>query len=396
MRRGQAARARAAARRHPAGMRSSPTIWRSSCSSRSSVASASIVTAGCCAGSTTMRSPAAMWPVQLTRSHLFVAGAVHVRVGLHRLHQLRDPRRRGADVVRQARGIDQRLDPAHGAGHGAGGTRWPTTSRSAFGDAGIDQRAGQRPRVGYAALVEPLADRVFATAAAERVERWAPGAGATTRPARPAPAATRRRDRPRRDPPPGRPGRSAASRSASASRRTAAAGLFSSCASPAASVPSAVIFSRCWISARGLAHAVGHRRDTSRWPSTGMRCSISANVPWESAERAAASPPRGRRQCTSRMRENGSRPVTSPAYCTKVGTSCPPTPISSSMRALEDHEHAVGGIARREDHLAGLELQHLAVAGQPLELIVGQARRTPRRRRSSLASGLLTASPRRR
>ncbi len=64
--------------------------------------------------------------------------------------------------------------------------------------------------------------------------------------------------------------------SASASRRTAAAGLFSSCASPAASVPSAVIFSRCCIT-RVASRTRSVIVETSRWPSTGMRASISPN-----------------------------------------------------------------------------------------------------------------------
>ncbi len=72
------------------------------------------------------------------------------------------------------------------------------------------------------------------------------------------------------------------------------------------------------------------------------------------------------------IRENGSRPVTSPAYCTKVGTICPPTPISKSIAPSRMKNMLSAGSPFAEDHLAGPELHHLAVAGQPLELLVGQ------------------------
>ena len=66
------------------------------------------------------------------------------------------------------------------------------------------------------------------------------------------------------------------SASASAARRTAAAGLFNSCARPAASVPSAVIFSRCW----ALRVASRTRSDimpTRRRPNSWLRRSMSSN-----------------------------------------------------------------------------------------------------------------------
>ena len=92
------------------------------------------------------------------------------------------------------------------------------------------------------------------------------------------------------------------------------------------------------------------------------------------------------------MRENGSRPVTSPAYCTKVGTICPPTPTAGRWR-LRGSEHAVGRVALVEDHLAGRVLQTWPCAASHSSCSSASPASTSTRR-SSVASGLLTASPR--
>ncbi len=60
-------------------------------------------------------------------------------------------------------------------------------------------------------------------------------------------------------------------------RRMAAAGLFSSCASPAESLPSDIIFSR-WTSVRDDSRTRSVIRATSRLPTSGIRASIS--VKW--------------------------------------------------------------------------------------------------------------------
>ena len=131
--------------------------------------------------------------------------------------------------------------------------------------------------------------------------------------------------------------------SASAWRRTAAAGLLSSCARPAASVPSAVNFSRCWIE-RVESRTRSVIVATSRWPSTGMRASISPNRSlWILSIRRG--PPEAARPTPLyfTMRENGSSPVTSPGVLHEGRHQLSADAEHQVQRPFEDHEHRVGG-----------------------------------------------------
>ena len=91
----------------------------------------------------------------------------------------------------------------------------------------------------------------------------------------------------------------------------AAAGLLSSWASPADSLPSAIIFSRC-TSFFDDSRTRSVMRATSRLPTSGIRFSISAKCRWSTlAIRLSAivtpSP------LNVSIRENGSRPLISPS-----------------------------------------------------------------------------------
>ncbi len=117
--------------------------------------------------------------------------------------------------------------------------------------------------------------------------------------------------------------------------------------------PSAVIFSRCCIT-RVASRTRSVIIDTSRWPSTGMRASISPN--WSLRIRRIR-----------RTRPAAARPA--PAYLTHARERQQARDLAGVLHegrhhlaadadqqvdgAFEDHEHAVGRVALAEDHLAG-------------------------------------------
>ena len=196
----------------------------------------------------------------------------------------------------------------------------------------------------------------------------------------------------RRDPRPGLPCSSSRRCRPSASRRTAAAGLFSSCASPAASVPSADIFSRCSVNSRRLANAIGHRptraAGRARGSAAASRGSVLGNP--QNAQRPAPRTAGAGVVQHARERQQA-RDFTGVLH--ERGHQLAADPDQQLERTFKDHEHAVGGIPVTEDRLTGLELQQVAVAGQPRELIVGQAAEHLDAAQF-LGSELFTASPR--
>jgi hypothetical protein len=108
----------------------------------------------------------------------------------------------------------------------------------------IDERRSELPAVRDPVLVQPFADRCLAVGALERVEPARPIA--SSRAGRSSDCSSCRPSGVRGGtsaPPCATSNRSIASRSCSEARRVAAAGLFNSCATPAASVPSVAIFS---------------------------------------------------------------------------------------------------------------------------------------------------------
>ena len=151
-------------------------------------------------------------------------------------------------------------------------------------DPGRGERLGQAPRLGHAERLEPLEQRILGVGGVERVERGAPG-GALDRLAcratsfaassRSMPDSTKRRSV--------APTTSTASTIWSAARPAAAAGLLSSCASPAAIVPSEVSRSRfCSIAVMRLmtgATCCITRRCTAGWANASRRNSSGSMTP---------------------------------------------------------------------------------------------------------------------
>ncbi len=160
-----------------------------------------------------------------------------------------------------------------------------------------------------------------------------------------------------------------ASPSPAAARRAAAAGLFSSCASPAERRPSAVSFSCCW-SRRVVSRTRSVIRNTSRGSSSGTARSISGNR--SRRTRTMRTVPKARAVPTySVMREKGRTPEISPGRARKI-TSSPASRRRDLHLPVQDQHHGVRRVAAGEDHLAVVELHPLPVLREPGELLRGE------------------------
>ena len=152
-------------------------------------------------------------------------------------------------------------------------------------------------------------------------------------------------------------------------RLAAEAGLFNSCAKPAESFPKLAKRSIC-CSYRVVSRIRSDIWPTRRWASSRILCTKSGNME-EGNFRMRPSVTARPAISTTFIREKGSNPVIVARLDWNddgFATQCAP----QLHLPFKDYQHPLCGTALLQERITGLERYFLALADEPIQLIVGQ------------------------